>query len=234
MATSSHNLLFIQPQSVTQETEHYFAQFNYQVSHQSLFPPQIDDRSLPEAVIIDSAMIDDDAVLHEFYHKYPLAIIILHDKYDEGQCIRFLESGADDFLVKPIHLRELHARIKVIARRVTEQRAVYENEVFQFDDWQLRLRSRKLAHQSGKELSLSSSEFDMLLAFVRRPQVVLSRDSLLQAQSEEDDFSPQDRRIDVQVSRLRQKIEKDPKHPTLIKTIRNGGYMFTPEVKIKR
>ena len=234
MTTSSHLVIFVQPDPITQETEQYFAQFNYQVSYQSHFPPTIPESVLPEAVIIDSVMINHEEDLHEFYHQHPVAIIILHDKLDEDLCIRFLEAGADDFLVKPIHLRELHARINVIARRVTEQRAVYDDEVFRFEDWQLFLRSRKLVHQSGQELSLSTGEFEMMLAFVRHPHEILSRDYLLQAQNDEDDISPLDRRIDVQVSRLRQKIESDPKHPVLIKTIRNGGYMFTADVKIKR
>lgn len=234
MTILSHHVIFVQPYPITQDTEQYFAQFNYQVSYQAHFPPKIPERLFPEAVVVDSEMIDDIEELHNFYHQCPVAIVVIHDKYDEELCIRFLEAGADDFLVKPIHLRELHARINVIARRVTEQRAVYDDEIFQFGNWQLYLRSRKLVHQSGKELSLSTGEFEMMLAFVRHPHEILSRDFLLQAQNEDEDISPLDRRIDVQVSRLRQKIESDPKHPILIKTIRNGGYMFTADVKIKR
>ncbi|WP_367607346.1 winged helix-turn-helix domain-containing protein [Legionella sp. W05-934-2] len=234
MTILSHHIIFIQPDPLTQETEQYFAQFNYQVSQQHHFPPKLQERFLPEAVIVDSAMINNAENLHEFYHQYPVAIIILHDKFDEDLCIQYLEAGADDFLVKPIHLRELHARINVIARRVTEHRAVYDDEIFQFGDWQLFLRSRKLVHLSGQELSLSTGEFEMMLAFVRHPHEILSRDFLLQGQHDDEDLSPLDRRIDVQVSRLRQKIEYDPKHPMLIKTIRNGGYMFTSDVRIKR
>lgn len=234
MTILSHHIIFVQPYPITEETKYYFAQFNYQVSHHGHFPPKIQERLLPEAVIVDSEMIKNPEALHDFYNQHPVAIIVLHDEFDEELCIQLLEAGADDFLVKPIHLRELHARINVIARRVTEQRAVYDDETFQFGDWQLYLRSRKLAHQSGNEISLSTGEFDMMLAFVRHPHEVLSRDYLLQVQNAEEDISPLDRRIDVQVSRLRQKIEPDPKHPVLIKTIRNGGYMFTADVKIKR
>lgn len=230
----NHHIIFIQPFPITQDVEEYFGQFNYQVSYQSQFPPKISARQLPEAIIIDSVMVKDAEGLHDFYYQYPVAILIVHDKQDEDMCIRFLEAGADDFLVKPVHLRELHARIHVIARRVTEQRAVFDDEIFEFDQWQLFLRSRKLVKLTGEELFLSTGEFDMMLAFVRHPHEVLSRDFLLHAQDDDENASPLDRRIDVQVSRLRQKIETDPKHPVLIKTIRNGGYMFTSDVKIKR
>ena len=139
--------------------------------------------------------------------------------------------GADDFVIKPLYPRELHARIGAISRRVTraQQKNSVGKEVLMFTNWRLYPASRQIFGENNQELQLSAGEYDLLFAFVHQPQRVLDREFLLQV-TKNSDLNPFDRRIDVQISRLRQKIELDKKKPALIKTIRNGGYIFTPRV----
>jgi two-component system OmpR family response regulator len=140
--------------------------------------------------------------------------------------------GADDYLPKPFEVRELEARIKAVLRRSLG--AGNDNReaasVFKFWGWKLDARQRQLLSPEGAVVDLTTGEFDLLLAFVERPQRVLSRDQLLDLARGRDATSF-DRSIDVQVSRLRRKIEGDPKEPELIKTVRSGGYLFTPVVE---
>jgi two-component system OmpR family response regulator len=144
-----------------------------------------------------------------------------------------LELGADDYLTKPFDQRELLARVKAVLRRTAEMAAAPTlNEtrpVLCFADWRLDVARRELRSVDNALILLSGAEFDLLLAFAEHPQRVLTRDQLL-------DFArgltheAYDRSIDVQVSRLRHKLEDDPKNPAVIRTVRNGGYIFTPAV----
>lgn len=169
----------------------------------------------------------------ELYDTYPLPLFILNEKEDDDACIFLLESGADDFLVKPVSPRELHARIGAINRRImrTQQQARKSKEVFYFDTWRLVPSSRQVFNSDDTELFLSAGEYDLLFAFVQQPQQILDREFLLHM-TKNSDLNPFDRRIDVQISRLRQKIEGAGKKPSLIKTIRNGGYLFTAPVEV--
>ncbi len=168
------------------------------------------------------------------FQKHSIPIIIISSAYNEEICVRLLEAGADDFIAKPIHPRELHARICAINRRMqrTIQPINIEKEVLSFATWRIYPSSRQL-FDGDKELFLSTKEFDLLLAFVRHPQHILDRDFLSRL-TKSSERSALDRRIDGQISRLRQKIEVDAKRPVLIKTIRNNGYLFTPVVLFNR
>ncbi len=162
-------------------------------------------------------------------------VIMLTAMGEETDRIVGLEMGADDYLPKPFNSRELLARIKAVLRRSgnhpgpaadTEKK----QQTITFAGWTFDLESRELTSPEGIRVELSGGEFQLLEAFVTHPGRVLSRDQLLDlARGRE--AAPFDRAIDVQVSRLRRKIEADPKSPLLVKTVRAGGYLFTPSVK---
>ncbi len=140
-----------------------------------------------------------------------------------------LELGADDYICKPFDPRELVARIRSVLRRSKALPAGGRPEtgsVYVFDDWSLDVVKRMLTSPSGALVDLTTGEFDLLHAFVEFPQRVLTRDQLLDIARGRSSVLF-DRSIDVQVSRLRRKIEADPQRPLLIKTVRGGGYLFT-------
>jgi two-component system OmpR family response regulator len=142
-----------------------------------------------------------------------------------------LEMGADDYLPKPFSTRELLARVRAVLRRgqTIGEDAPRDTDGFSFDGWKLDLLTRQLTSPDGLRLPLTSGEFNLLAVFCRHARRVLSRDQLLDLVHGRA-ATLFDRSIDIQVSRLRRKIEADPKDPTLIKTVRFGGYMFTPGV----
>ena len=163
-----------------------------------------------------------------------IGIIILTGRGETVDRIIGLEMGADDYLPKPFHLRELLARVKSVLRRVQSR----SDEVPQptrtrasFAGWSLDLSSRELMSPAGEEVRLTTGEFDLLAAFVNNPNQVLSRDRLLDL-ARNREAGPFDRTIDVQVGRLRRKLEEDPQNPSLIKTVRGSGYIFTPTVEM--
>lgn len=167
-------------------------------------------------------------------------ILMLSAVGDETDRIVGLEMGADDYLSKPFNPRELLARIKAILRRTEGQGVAAQGTIktklrlpetqYFFDDWQFDMSMRRLISPEGLEIDLTSGEYALLTVFVENPQRILSRDQLLEY-AHNRNAGPVDRSIDVQVSRLRQKIEEDPKSPKMIKTVRGGGYLFTAKVK---
>jgi two-component system OmpR family response regulator len=166
-----------------------------------------------------------------------IPVIMLTARGEEVDRIVGLEMGADDYLAKPFNPRELVARIKAVLRRtggaaggLAGARRTENGLIFSFAGWTLDLDRRELTSADGVLVPLSGGEFGLLAAFAGYPQRVLSRDQLLDlARGRE--AQPFDRSIDVQVSRLRRKIEADPQHPALIKTVRGGGYMFASDVE---
>ena len=161
-----------------------------------------------------------------------LPIIMLTAMGEETDRIVGLEMGADDYLAKPFNPRELLARIKAVLRRAegrSDTGAADGGPMLGFAGWGLDVEKRELHSPDGVMVPLSGGEFELLTAFATHPGRVLSRDQLLDlARGRE--AQPFDRSIDVQVSRLRRKIEADPRQPKLIKTVRGGGYMFTPAI----
>ena len=225
-------LLIIDPSPIDAQLSDYFSKFNIDIMHQSTLNPIQTAQFLPCAILIDWALLKHQPkIISNIYSQYPVPILIINDTQETEPCITMLEAGADDFIVKPLYPRELHARINAISRRVirTQPKLSPEKEVLAFANWRLYPASRQLFNKYNQELLLSVGEYDLLLIFIQRPQKILDREFLLQI-TKNSDLNPFDRRIDVQISRLRQKIEIEAKKPALIKTIRNGGYMFTEPV----
>ncbi|MDR3502344.1 MAG: winged helix-turn-helix domain-containing protein [Legionella sp.] len=228
-------LLFIDQSPVSEEIKSYFAQFNIAIVEQQNLHSIPIEQGIPVAILIHWSILKNElSMVHQFYTNYPVPLLVIHDQPDEDACIKVLEAGADDFIIKPIYPRELHARVSAISRRVSriQQQSESDKELLTFGSWRLDPAARRVFNiENNHELSLSAGEYDLLLTFVQQPLQVLDREQLLQT-TKNSDLNPFDRRIDVQISRLRQKIEIDAKKPILIKTIRNGGYMFTAEVGI--
>jgi DNA-binding response OmpR family regulator len=160
-----------------------------------------------------------------------VGIIILTGRGETVDRIIGLEMGADDYLPKPFHLRELLARVKSVLRRAwARDSSIHEKlSSARFNGWQLDLTARELTAPSGEQVRLTTGEFDLLSAFVSNANVVLSRDRLLDL-ARNREAGPFDRTIDVQVGRLRRKLDDDPHQPSLIKTVRGSGYIFTAQV----
>lgn len=160
-------------------------------------------------------------------------VILLTAMAEETDRVIGLEIGADDYLTKPFNPRELLARIKAVLRRshsLPPQREKPEESLLTFDRWRLNAVQRELIDEDDVITPLSTTEFSLLMAFLERPNRVLSRDQLLDL-TQGREAKSFDRSIDNQVSRLRRKIERDPKAPRLIKTVWGGGYSFASDVE---
>jgi DNA-binding response OmpR family regulator len=164
--------------------------------------------------------------------EVPVIIITGHRRDDIDRVVG-LELGADDYLTKPFNLRELLARVRAILRRFDAGRAAPtrdpERGRFRFSGWQLDRRIRQLTDPAGAKVTLTKGEYAMLLAFLEAPQRPLSREQLLQATRVHEDVF--DRSIDVQILRLRRKLERDPRAPRVILTERGVGYVFALPVE---
>jgi len=187
-------------------------------------------REKVDLVILDLMLPGEDGLqlARELREGSDIGIIMLTARCETVDRIIGLEMGADDYLSKPFHLRELLARVRSVMRRAAlraAEKSGAERSSIQFGDWVLHLSSRELLSPSGTEIQLTSGEFGLLAAFVNHTNQVLSRDRLLDLSCHRE-AGPFDRTIDVQVGRLRRKLEDDPKNPTMIKTVRGGGYMF--------
>ncbi|HHQ4902380.1 response regulator [Aeromonas veronii] len=187
-----------------------------------------------DLLVLDLMMPGEDGLTlcRELRVKSNLPIIMLTAMGEETDRIIGLEMGADDYLAKPFNPRELLARIKAVMRRTqaeTQPATETLTRDLRFDRWLLDVNRRELVDEDGVGLSLSTAEFDLLKVFLERPQRVLSRDQLLDLARGREAVAF-DRAIDTLVSRLRRKLERDPKNPELIKTIWGGGYMFSADV----
>ena len=192
-------------------------------------------RGAPDLLILDVMMPGEDglSLCRHIRSTTDIPIIFLTAMTEETDRIIGLELGADDYLTKPFNPRELLARIKAVLRRVNSlppRRTLQKAKSVSFSGWTLNIARRELIGSDGVAIPLSTAEFRLLMAFLDHAGLVLSRDQLLDLTvgKAAENF---DRTIDNQVSRLRKKIEADPKSPVLIKTHWGGGYSFTAEIE---
>jgi two-component system, OmpR family, response regulator len=159
-------------------------------------------------------------------------IIISGNRLDEADKVVGLELGACDYITKPFGLREFLARVRAALRKTPMVRGKKDRRSYSFDAWMLNLKRRQLVYDSKEEIKLTAAEFNLLIAFLRAPRQILSREQLVSASRvhEEEIF---DRSIDVLILRLRRKLEKDPSQPRLIRTERGAGYLFDAEVSVE-
>ena len=188
-----------------------------------------------DLVILDIMMPGEDglSLCRHLRATSELPVILLTARTEDMDRILGLEMGADDYVPKPFNPRELVARIKAVLRRAgagdARQREP-ETASYAFGEWLLKAGERILVSGDGVSVPLSTREYSLLLALVTRPRQVLTRDQLLDL-TQGREAAAFDRSIDNQVSRLRRKIEPDPKEPVLIKTVWGGGYMLAADVR---
>jgi len=189
-------------------------------------------RAEVDLVLLDVMLSGEDgfSICRRLRSVSAVPIIMLTALGEDVDRIIGLEIGADDYVTKPFNSRELMARIRAVLRRSSsETGAANRLQPLRFAGWVIDPAARRLRDADGVEVALTSAEFDLLLAFCLRPGRVLSREQLLEL-THGGLAGPIERSIDVHISRIRQKIEPDPGSATLIKTVRLGGYIFTPHV----
>jgi len=188
-----------------------------------------------DLVILDLRMPGEDGmqIARRIRDQSSLPIIIVSGRIEEADRVMALELGADDYVTKPFSSRELLARIRTVLRRTAAVQSLTGRQTdvraFRFAGWELNTGTRKLTSPTGQRVDLTNGEFSLLSAFLAAPGRVLSRDQLLEASRLYDDVI--DRSIDVQILRLRRKIEADPSNPQFIKTERGAGYTFAATVE---
>jgi two-component system, OmpR family, response regulator len=166
----------------------------------------------------------------EIRNDHNIPIIMLTGKGDTIDRVVGLELGADDYIAKPFALRELVARVRAVLRRTAAPGPSGTGHQYGFEGWIFDVDQRSLKRESGEEQNLTTSEFNLLEAFVKRPHRILSRDDIMDLLKGHD-WSPLDRSIDNLIARLRKKVERDPEQPRLIKTVRGVGYTFAAAAK---
>ncbi len=236
MSDNGHILVVDDQKEICDVVQEYLTGEGYRVStaHDGTGMRRVLGQHHVDLVILDLMLPGEDGLTlaRSLRNESGIGIIILTGRGETVDRIIGLEMGADDYLPKPFHLRELLARVKSVLRRVQSRvgepgQPVRTNA--RFAGWSLDLSSRELLSPAGQQVRLTTGEFDLLAAFVNNPNQVLSRDRLLDL-ARNREAGPFDRTIDVQVGRLRRKLEDDPQNPSLIKTVRGSGYIFTPTV----
>jgi two-component system, OmpR family, response regulator len=190
-----------------------------------------------DLVVLDLRLGGEDgmAIARSLRNQSAIPIVMLTGIRDEADRVMGLELGADDYLTKPFSPRELLARIRTVLRRTKSaapgQSRQREIRAYRFGDFELNLRTRRLKRRDGGPIVLTKGEFNLLAALLGAPERILTRDQLLEA-SRVYDNEVYDRAIDIQVLRLRRKIERDPAEPQFIVTERGAGYIFSAPVEV--
>lgn len=194
----------------------------------------LDDRHV-DAIVLDITMPGEDglSIARSLRASSDVAIVMLTGNADVVDRIVGLEMGADDYLAKPVDLRELLARMKAVLRRTTKRAADAPDAsggpaMVRFGVCRLDLESHKLFDGDGEEVQITAMEYSLLKVFSDHPNRVLNRDQLLEL-AHDRSWDPFDRSIDIRISRLRKKIESDPSKPQIIRTVRGIGYRFSPD-----
>jgi len=188
-----------------------------------------------DLILLDINMPGEDGLtaLRNLRSSNPVPVVMLTAAGEVVDRILGLEMGADDYLGKPVDLRELEARIKAVLRRKSEPvvhttDAIKTPKTAQFGKFTLDLEAAKLLDDDGSELPLTAMEFNLLKVFAENKRRVLNRDQILE-QAHDRSWDPFDRSIDIRISRLRRKIEANPQKPLIIRTVRGIGYIYDPD-----
>jgi two-component system, OmpR family, response regulator len=192
----------------------------------------------PDLIVLDLNMPEEDglSIVRDLKARSTVPVIMLTATASAIDRVVGLELGADDYIAKPCELRELVARIRSVLRRVQGPQAAAaedvqaKNKVVKFGTKWLDLDARVLRDDDGVEHPLTASEFNLLKAFAEHPKRVLTRERLLDLANARDPDAF-DRAIDIRITRIRRKIEPDPAHPSVIRTVRGAGYVFSPDGK---
>ena len=194
------------------------------------------DHSAIDLLLLDLKLQGEDGMqlARQVRERGALPIVLLTGRNEEADRVMGLELGADDYVTKPFSPRELLARVRAVLRRYQVQATLPERDhtrrAFRFRGWELNLRTRRLTAPDGRHVPLSNGEYNLLVALCRAPQRVLTREQLL-SMSRLHEAEVYDRTVDVQVRRLRSKIEADRSRPELIVTERGVGYRFACDVE---
>ncbi len=231
---------------ITELLGHYLRGQGFRVSEvhkgAALMALMADDT--PDLVLLDLGLPGEDGfvIARRLREHWQCGLVIVTGRGDSVDKIVGLEIGADDYVTKPFDLRELLARIKAVLRRTQGQAAqpppppaaavpaaAAPRERCRFDGWLLDLGARRLHSPGGAEVALTNGEFELLAVFAANPGRVLSRDFLLE-NTRGREAGPFDRTVDVQIGRLRKKIEADPQDPQILKSVRGAGYILVARV----
>ncbi len=190
----------------------------------------------PALVLLDLGLPGEDgfSIARRLREHWRCGLVIVTGRGDAVDKVVGLEVGADDYVTKPFDLRELLARIKAVLRRTAPLEpgvAVAPRSAFGFAGWRLDVAARRLTDPQNRDVALTSGEFDLLCTLAQHPGRVLSRDFLLE-HTRGREGGPFDRTIDVQIGRLRKKLEADAEDPRLIKSVRGAGYILVPPVTL--
>lgn len=230
----AHILIVDDDIEITDLLSTYLSQNGFQVStaHHGEEMSAILQTEQINLIVLDIMMPGEDgfSLCKSLRVKSTIPVIMLTASSEETDRIIGLELGADDYMNKPFNPRELLARIKAVLRRTDDKNSdVVKSQKVRFSDWTLDLLQRKLISSSGEECALSGADFDLLHLFIQQPAQVISREALFK-QIKGRALNPYDRSIDVQISRLRQKLELNSEHKQLIKTVRGQGYILIADV----
>jgi DNA-binding response OmpR family regulator len=241
MADKPHILVVEDDEMVQDIVNHCLSSEGYRVTGvgEGVAMRKVMESDPAELVIMDIRLPGEDGfALTQYLHEnYDVGVIIVSARTDHVDRVVGLEIGADDYVTKPFNERELLARVRSVMRRLQKgneaTKAVsttpLDSGIVSFAEWRLDCGARHLSNNAGEPVSLTSSEFSLLRCFVSNPQRVMTRDRLMEFVYQRD-YEPYDRSIDVLITRLRRKLEVEPKLPTLIKTVRGSGYLFAAEV----
>ena len=239
--TATHIAVLDDELDITQLLGGYLKTHGYRVSqlHNGRALMELMARDAPALVLLDLGLPGEDGftIARQLRERWRCGLVIVTGRGDAVDKVVGLEVGADDYVTKPFDLRELVARIKAVLRRIEGSPAApaaaapapANPDRLKFEGWQLDTAARRLTHPAGHDVPLTSGEFDLLCVLARHPGRVLSRDFLLE-QTRGREAAPFDRTIDVQIGRLRKKIEADPEQPQIVKSVRSAGYVFVPPV----
>jgi DNA-binding response OmpR family regulator len=225
---------------ITQMLGNYLGSQGYRVSqvHSGRMLLDLMARGDPPAlVLLDLGLPGEDgfSIARQLREHWHCGLVIVSGRHDAVDKVVGLEVGADDYVTKPFDLRELLARVKAVLRRLapeardTAASEPVSRERLHFAGWKLDLAARRLSDATGAEVTLTAGEFELLSVLARHPGRVLSRDYLLE-QTRGREAGPYERTVDVQIGRLRRKIERNAEEPQIIKSVRGAGYIFVASV----